>query len=148
MLEAIFQYLTMMPYGIVGCRLATNYGKNVARKIAKELANRNINVISGLAIGIDKYAHLGEIFFDETPEKMALRNLRQGIRDEASELLGEVLSYRRVHKGEGSSLYYCLGKGYRENPIPEDVVKAGGMDLAEAIPDLIMLAMSDYTPQI
>ena len=56
--------------------------------------------------------------------------------------------YRRVHKGEGSSLYYCLGKGYRENPIPEDVVKAGGMDLAEAIPDLITLAMSDYTPQI
>lgn len=35
---------------------------------------------------VDKYAHLGEIFFDETPEKMALRNLRQGIRDEASEL--------------------------------------------------------------
>jgi len=35
---------------------------------------------------VDKYAHLGEIFFDETPEKAALRNLRQGIRDEASEL--------------------------------------------------------------
>jgi hypothetical protein len=35
---------------------------------------------------VDKYAHLGEIFFDETPEKMALRNLRQGIRDEAQEL--------------------------------------------------------------
>ena len=35
---------------------------------------------------VDKYAHLGEIFFDETPEKMALRNLRQGIRDEALEI--------------------------------------------------------------
>lgn len=35
---------------------------------------------------VDKYAHLGEVFFDETPEKLALRNLRQGIRDEASEL--------------------------------------------------------------
>jgi hypothetical protein len=70
------------------------------------------------------------------------------IGDEASELLGEVLSYRRVHKGEGSSLYYCLGKGYRENPIPEDKVKSGEMDLAETIPDLITLAMSDYTPQI
>jgi len=35
---------------------------------------------------VDKYAHLGEIFFDETPEKMALRSLRQGIRDEALEI--------------------------------------------------------------
>lgn len=64
MLEAISLYLTMMLYGIVGCRLATNYGKNVARNIAKQLANRNINVISGLAIGIDKYAHLGALDSD------------------------------------------------------------------------------------
>lgn len=35
---------------------------------------------------VDKYAHLGEVFFDETPEKLALKNLRQGIVDEASEL--------------------------------------------------------------
>lgn len=44
---------------IVGSRNATEYGKNVSRKMAKELADKNINIISGLAIGIDKYAHLG-----------------------------------------------------------------------------------------
>lgn len=44
---------------IVGSRNASNYGKYVSRKIAKGLSNRNINVVSGLAIGIDKYAHLG-----------------------------------------------------------------------------------------
>ena len=70
------------------------------------------------------------------------------IGDDASELLGQVLSYRSVHKGQGSSLYYCLGKGYKENPISEDKVNAGGMDLAEAIPDLIVTAVSDYVPQI
>lgn len=69
------------------------------------------------------------------------------IGDDAAELLGQVLSYRRIHKGPGSSLYYCLGSGYKENPIPEDKVRAGGMDLAEALPDLISLALSDYTPQ-
>lgn len=47
--------------GIVGCRLATEDGKQIARTIARELANRNINIISGLANGIDKYAHLGSL---------------------------------------------------------------------------------------
>ncbi len=47
--------------GIVGCRMATNNGKTLARVIAKALANRNINIISGLALGIDKYAHLGAL---------------------------------------------------------------------------------------
>ena len=69
------------------------------------------------------------------------------IGDEASEVLGEILSYRRFKRGPGSSLYYCLGAGYTENPIPVETVKAGGMDLAEAIPDAISLAVSDYIPQ-
>ena len=69
------------------------------------------------------------------------------IGDEASEVLGEILSYRRFKRGPGSSLYYCLGAGYTENPIPVETVKAGGMDLAEALPDAISLAVSDYIPQ-
>jgi len=44
---------------IIGSRNASEYGKNISRKIAKELADKNVNIISGLAIGIDKYAHLG-----------------------------------------------------------------------------------------
>ena len=46
---------------IVGSRNASIYGRNVARKIAKELADRNINIVSGLAAGIDKFAHLGAL---------------------------------------------------------------------------------------
>ena len=46
---------------IVGSRNASEYGKNVARKISKELADKNINIVSGLALGIDKYAHLGAL---------------------------------------------------------------------------------------
>ncbi len=69
------------------------------------------------------------------------------IGDEASEVLGDVLSYRRFKRGPGSSLYYCLGAGYTENLIPVETVKAGGIDLAEAIPDAIALAVSDYIPQ-
>ena len=50
-----------MLYGIVGCRMASHNGQTIARVLGRELANRNINIISGLAIGIDKYAHLGAL---------------------------------------------------------------------------------------
>lgn len=46
---------------IVGSREASEYGKSVARRFAKEIADRNVNVVSGLARGIDKYAHLGAL---------------------------------------------------------------------------------------
>lgn len=47
--------------GIVGCRNATNNGKTLTRAIAKNIADRNVNIVSGLAFGIDKYAHLGAL---------------------------------------------------------------------------------------
>ncbi len=46
---------------IVGSRKASLYGINIAKKIARNLADKNINIVSGLAIGIDKYAHLGAL---------------------------------------------------------------------------------------
>ena len=42
---------------IVGCRVCTKYGENIAKKIAYNLSLNNINIISGLARGIDSYAH-------------------------------------------------------------------------------------------
>ncbi len=44
---------------IVGTRKATQYGKKIAYEFSKKLAQRGINIISGLALGIDSYAHLG-----------------------------------------------------------------------------------------
>lgn len=46
---------------IVGSRKATNYGKLVSEKFAKELSNLGITIISGMAIGIDSYAHKGAL---------------------------------------------------------------------------------------
>lgn len=42
---------------IVGSRRCTEYGKRVAKEAAEFLANNNISVISGMAKGIDSYAH-------------------------------------------------------------------------------------------
>lgn len=46
---------------IVGCRLSSKYGENIAKRLAYNLSLNNINVISGLARGIDSFAHKGSL---------------------------------------------------------------------------------------
>lgn len=46
---------------IVGTRNPTAYGKKVAIQFAKQLSEKGINIISGLAWGIDTCAHLGNL---------------------------------------------------------------------------------------
>lgn len=43
--------------GIVGARRCSEYGKRVAVEMAEYLAQNNVTVISGMAKGIDSYAH-------------------------------------------------------------------------------------------
>lgn len=47
--------------GIVGCREVSKYGENVAKYFSYYLAKQQINIISGLAKGVDSYAHVGTI---------------------------------------------------------------------------------------
>lgn len=47
--------------GIVGCREATEYGKSATKYFAYHLAKKGINIISGLAKGVDSYAHIGAV---------------------------------------------------------------------------------------
>ena len=44
---------------IVGTRNATEYGKKVALQFSKSLSESGINIVSGMALGIDTYAHKG-----------------------------------------------------------------------------------------
>ena len=46
---------------IVGTRNCSKYGENVAKNLSYNLAKNNICVVSGLANGIDKYAHIGAL---------------------------------------------------------------------------------------
>jgi len=47
--------------GIVGSRVALKESLEIARLLAQYFVNRGIHVVSGLAKGIDKYAHLGAL---------------------------------------------------------------------------------------
>ncbi|HEY8999302.1 MAG TPA: DNA-processing protein DprA [Candidatus Saccharimonadales bacterium] len=42
---------------IVGSRKVTSYGKEIATKLASELAREGVTIVSGLAIGVDGIAH-------------------------------------------------------------------------------------------
>lgn len=44
---------------IVGSRKCTEYGKRITRKFSKELSLYGLTIISGMAIGIDTFAHEG-----------------------------------------------------------------------------------------
>ncbi len=50
---------------IVGARACSNYGREMARKFGGELAESRVDVISGMARGIDTYAHLGALEVDK-----------------------------------------------------------------------------------
>lgn len=46
---------------IVGCRDASKYGINCSKYFSYNLAKEGINIVSGLANGIDSYAHVGTL---------------------------------------------------------------------------------------
>lgn len=77
MYPAVLKCIPDMPYGlylkgkmpdtafksiaIIGTRNCTRYGMEMARYFGRELAACNINIVSGLAKGVDGYAHIGAL---------------------------------------------------------------------------------------
>lgn len=55
------QILNNESVAIIGCREASQYGIKAAKYFAYNLARNNINIVSGLAKGIDSFAHIGSI---------------------------------------------------------------------------------------
>lgn len=46
---------------IIGCRRCSEYGKKIAKDLSFKLAKQKINIISGMARGIDSFAHISSI---------------------------------------------------------------------------------------
>lgn len=47
--------------GIVGARMSTNYGKQIAYELGRSLGERGFNIVSGMALGIDSSSHKGAL---------------------------------------------------------------------------------------
>jgi len=48
-------------FSIVGTRKATSYGLKICRELSAQLASKGITIVSGLAMGIDTFAHQGAL---------------------------------------------------------------------------------------
>ena len=46
---------------VVGARKCTKYGEEITKAISYNLSKYNVNIVSGLAKGIDTFAHTGTI---------------------------------------------------------------------------------------
>lgn len=46
---------------VIGTRQCTNYGREIAKRIAEELSLYGVGIVSGLAKGIDSAAHMGAV---------------------------------------------------------------------------------------
>ena len=55
---------------VIGCREASKYGLDVAKKMSFEMASNNIVVVSGMAKGIDGMAHRGAIIAGNARKKV------------------------------------------------------------------------------
>lgn len=53
--------LSQPAIAIVGSRRCSTYGRNVAEKLSREIAERGVTIVSGLARGIDSAAHRGAL---------------------------------------------------------------------------------------
>ncbi len=60
-LQGDIQNLKLPKIAIVGSRQCTTYGIKIAYEFGYQLAKAGICITSGMAIGIDKYAHLGAL---------------------------------------------------------------------------------------
>lgn len=103
-------------FGVVGTRRFSPYGKQVAFEIAGDLAEAGLTIVSGLAPGIDTFAHQAAL------EKGGL--------------------VRRSPKGEGGRTIAVLGTGIDEKSIypqsnlklAKDIVESGGCLISEYAP--------------
>ena len=62
------EILNQKSIGIIGCRECTDYGKKAAKYFAYNLSKENINIVSGLAKGVDSFSHLGSLstFYEDS----------------------------------------------------------------------------------
>jgi len=57
-LEGNIELLNTYGIAVIGSRDNTKYGEKMAKKFARELSLKGLTIISGMAEGIDSFAHM------------------------------------------------------------------------------------------
>ena len=93
---------------IVGCRNSSKYGEEAAKYFAYNLSAKGINIISGLARGIDTYAHIGNL---------------GTMMHNSNDICGKTIAV----VGNGIDIIYPKENKYLE----EKIIKSGGCIISE-----------------
>lgn len=93
---------------IVGCRNSSKYGEEAAKYFAYNLSEKGINIISGLARGIDTYAHIGNL---------------GAMMHNGNNICGKTIAV----VGNGIDIIYPKENKYLE----EKIIKSGGCIISE-----------------
>lgn len=99
---------------VVGCRDATNYGKNVGIELAYNISKCKISIVSGLAKGIDAVAHKGAILAGEKTIAILGNGLDMVYPTENLQLANEILK-----SGGAIVSEYPLGEKPNKRNFPE-----------------------------
>lgn len=106
--------------GIVGCREASEYGKSAAKYFAYHLAKQGVNIISGLAKGVDSCAHIGATCAQKEENNPQIDSYPQV---DKKENCGKTIAI----VGNGLNIVYP-----KENELlANQIVEAGGIILSE-----------------
>jgi len=108
------QILNDKSIAIIGCRECSTYGKNIAMELAYDIAKHKINIISGLASGIDSIAHKGAILAEGKTVAVLGNGLDTIYPAENFSLAREILQ-----KGGAIISEYPLGEKPQKQNFPE-----------------------------
>jgi len=111
--------------GIVGCREASEYGKKAAKYFAYNLTKQNFNIISGLAKGVDSYAHVGAICANK--EESIPQNRDLSIKNNKSNTQIEELSTKN---NKNNTQIEDLSTKDNENNIKKEELSTMGKTIA------------------
>ena len=101
--------------GIVGSRIALKESLEIARLLAGSFVNNGINVVSGLAKGVDKFAHLGALDSNSLESGKTIGVLACGLNKKSFYPQENLKLYERIVKNGGAVISeYPLGT----NPEP------------------------------
>lgn len=77
---------------IVGSRRYTVYGKRVSKMVGRRMAEAGVSVVSGLATGIDTFAHEGALEFNSSPIAVLGSGIKQMYPVSNTQLMANIAS--------------------------------------------------------
>ncbi len=124
--------------GIVGCRDCTDYGKKAAKYFAYNLSKeKEINIVSGLAKGVDSYAHWGSV--GANVEMVMTKKCGKTQKDcrKQNVSCGKIQKNRGVNEINCGKTIAVLGNGLdmiypKENiELVNEIIRSGGAIISE-----------------